>query len=346
MFQRILVPLDGSARAEEAIPTAAHLARTTGESLFLLRVIKPPVKYANAYPNSWESPELLEQIRERSEAEAHDYLSHVILTEHLDTIHHNIEVMDGPPVPCILQFVRDNQIDLIVMRSHGETGIKRWLLGSIAREIVRHCPVPTLIIRDASVPAIARLQELLQAVRILVPLDGSHFAESALLPAAQLSAAFASPAQGAIHLTQTVHYIREEGNKQQELIARMNKDTQTEAEAYLKNVEQRFYTGDLAQFHLQVTSSVVPHADRTEIWKCIIEEAEQARIRSLHSPTFGDVTDCAGCDIIAMATHGRHGLQHLLEGSITESVLDASRHPLLVVYTQAEEKEEETAVKE
>jgi len=345
MFQRILVPLDGSERAEEAIPTAAHLARTTGASLFLLRVVKPAMAYVSAYSYNWEPPEFLGEVEDQVETEAHDYLARLTLTEHLDTIPHHIEVMSGIPVPRILQFVRENQIDLIVMRSHGETGIKRWFLGSVARGVVRHSRAPALIIRDACTPTFTKLQELLHSIRILVPLDGSPFAESALLPAAQLSAAFASPAQGAIHLMQTVHSINKEGDKHKELAARINEDTHAEAQAYLKNVGQRFSTGDLARFHLQVTSSVVPHADHTEIWKRIIEEAGQAQVRSFHSPALGDVTECAGCDIIAMATHGRHGWQHLLEGSITESVLDASQHPLLVVYTpSSEEREEETPV--
>jgi nucleotide-binding universal stress UspA family protein len=341
MFQRILVPLDGSERAEEAISTAAYLARNTGASLFLLRIVGPSATYVSPYPYGWDSSGLYRQVEVQAETEAHDYLSRLILTAHLDTIHHHIEVLNGLAVPRILQFVRENQIDLIVMRSHGETGFKRWLLGSVARGIVRHSPAPTLIIRDASMPTFTKLQELLHTIRILIPLDGSHFAESALLPAAQLSATFASPAQGAIHLMQTVHLISEKSDKHKDVIDKINKDTYTEAAAYLKNVKQRFSTGDLAQYHLQVTSSVVPHADRTEIWKRIIEEAEQAQVQSIHSPTLGDVTECASCDIISMATHGRHGLQHLLEGSITESVLDASSHPLLVVHTQTKEGEEE-----
>jgi nucleotide-binding universal stress UspA family protein len=346
MFQRILVPLDGSARAEEALPTAAYLARTTGASLFLLRVVIPSFTYASTYPYSGEFSNVMERVIEEGQAEAYDYLSRLVLTQHLDDIHHYVAVEGGTPIPLILHFIHENQIDLIVMRSHGATGIKRWLLGSVAREIVRRSPVPALIIRDACGPAISKPQELQHAPRILVPLDGTHFAESALLPAAQLSAALASPAQGAIHLTWTILYIREDGERHKELIAKINKDTRAEAEAYLKNVEQRFYTGDLAQFHLQVTSSVVPHSDHSEIWKCIIEEAGQAQLRSLSSPASGDVPACAGCDVIAMATHGRHGLEHLLEGSVTESVLDASTYPLLVIRPEGvkaeKEPEEET----
>ena len=129
----------------------------------------------------------------QAETEARDYLSRLVLTEHLDAIDHHLEVLDGMPSSRIVQFVRENQIDLIVLRSHGATGIKRWLLGSVARDLVRHSPAPALIIRDACTPVFTKLQELLQSIRILVPLDGSRLAESALLPAAQLSAAFASP---------------------------------------------------------------------------------------------------------------------------------------------------------
>jgi nucleotide-binding universal stress UspA family protein len=331
MFQRILVPLDGSEQALEALPVAAYLARTTGASLALLRVVTPDLTYVGTYPYSWEPPELLEQTQERRQAEAHDYLSRIVLTEGLDTIHHYVQVLDGTPVPCILQFARENRIDLIVMRSHGATGIKRWLLGSVAQGIVRHSSVPALIIRDACAATSIRPPEAQHVRRILVPLDGSSLAESALLPAAQLSAALSSPAQGAIHLIETIHYIDEERDKHQELIARMNTETLTETQAYLKNIEQRFSSGDLAQFHLQVTSAVVAHANRAEIWERIIEEADGA----------GPVS---GCDIIAMATHGRHGLERLLMGSITESVLDASTHPLLVVHAQSTEMEEEKAV--
>jgi nucleotide-binding universal stress UspA family protein len=339
MFQRILVPLDGSARAEEALPTAAYLARTTGASLFLLRVMPSSFTYISTYPYS--SRDVLERAIEDGQSEAYDYLSRLVLTEHLDAVHHYVAVEEGPPIPCILHFIHDNQIDLIVMRSHGVTGIKRWLLGSVARGIVRRSPVPTLIIRDACGPAFRKPQELHHIPRILVPLDGTHFAESALLPAAQLSAALASPAPGAIHLTQTILYVREDGEKHKETIAKINKDTRAEAEAYLRNVEQRFYTGDLARFHLQVTSSVVPHSDHAEVWKRIIEEAGQAQLRALSSPASSDVPACASCDVIAMATHGRHGLEHLLEGSVTESVLDASTYPLLVVRPEGAKTEKE-----
>jgi nucleotide-binding universal stress UspA family protein len=69
---------------------------------------------------------------------------------------------------------------------------------------------------------------------------------------------------------------------------------------------------------------VVAYTDPSEIGKRILEESE----------CIGDVPGYTGCDIIAMVTHGRHGLQHLLEGSITEHVLDSTVLPLFIVHAQ------------
>jgi nucleotide-binding universal stress UspA family protein len=69
---------------------------------------------------------------------------------------------------------------------------------------------------------------------------------------------------------------------------------------------------------------VATHRDAGKIWKRVLEESE----------CIGDLPGYTGCDIIAMATHGRHGLQHLLEGSVTEQVFDATARPILVVHGQ------------
>ena len=117
-------------------------------------------------------------------------------------------------------------------------------------------------------------------------------------------------------------------DKQKATADKINRETLADAEAYLRNVKQRFLTGDLAQLHLSVTTSVVPHTYLTEIWKRVVEESERV----------SDIPGDAGCGIIAMATHGRDGFQHLFEGSITEQVLDATTRPLLVVHTQRTEE--------
>jgi len=85
---------------------------------------------------------------------------------------------------------------------------------------------------------------------------------------------------------------------------------------------QRFQAGDLAGFKLDITSSVVAYEDAEEIVSRIIEECD----------CIGDVPGFSGCDVISMATHGRHGFQHMLWGSFTEEVFDATKQPLLIVH--------------
>src|SRR2546423_7086743 len=130
MFQHILVPLDGSPLAEEVLPLAAQLARATSASLILLRVV---TTYQNPIP--MEPVSLVEQSRKRVEAESQAYLQRVITYEHLDGIPVHIEALAGIPAQTIMQYAHTYQVDLIIMRSHGETGFKRWMLGSVAQQL-------------------------------------------------------------------------------------------------------------------------------------------------------------------------------------------------------------------
>jgi nucleotide-binding universal stress UspA family protein len=261
-------------------------------------------------------------------AESLAYLERVITYEHLDGIPVRTEALAGFPAQTIMQYARTHQVDLIIMRSHGATGFKRWMLGSVAQQLVRHSSVPVLVLRHEGSSSRLDPTSLMHPPRILIALDGSPQAETALLPAAQLCAALSAPESGAIHLTYTIHHISVNGDKQQAIADKLNEEMLAEAEAYLRNVKQRFLTGDLSQLHLSVTTSVVPHSSASEIWKRVLEESEY----------IGDVSGYTGCDLIAMATHGRDGLQHLLEGSITEQVMDATSCPFLVVHVQHTEE--------
>ena len=148
MFQHILVPLDGSSLAEEALPIAARLARATSASLILLHVI---TTYQNIVPA--EPISLVEQSRKMVAAESQAYLARVITYEHLDGIHVSTEVLTGSPAQIIVQFAQTHSVGLIIMRSHGETGFKRWMLGSVAQQLIRHSPTPVLVLRNSGTPA-------------------------------------------------------------------------------------------------------------------------------------------------------------------------------------------------
>lgn len=321
MFQRILVPLDGSPRAEEALPLAAQLARSTSATLFLLCVVPPPIYSA---PIATEPAYMRANATQADLREGRAYLERVITAHHLNDIRVEKSALEGSPALTILQFAQQRQVDLLIMRSHGQTGFLRWMLGSVAQQLVRHSPIPILVLRDTHSAAQMDASTLTHPLRILVPLDGTPEAEAALSPAAQLCSALAAPGKGTIHLTRTVHQLSVKGEEEQALVEKMNREARAEAEVYLKNVSQRFLNGDLAPLHLSVTTSVVSHRDAGTIWKRVLEESE----------CIGDVPGYTGCDIIAMATHGRSGFHRLLEGSVTEQILDTSSRPLLVVHPQ------------
>lgn len=324
MFHRILVPLDGSHRAEQALPVAAQLARMTGGCVILLRVCTTTVDLA------WSAMEAtlssLEERVEAERAEATRYLDHVAASDVLDGIAIVSTVAEGVPAQCILNEAKDRIADIIVMCSHGDTGLKRWLLGSVAQKIARHSPVPVLVLREgAGIPTNLH-PEGARSVRVLVPLDGSPLAEKALLPAAHLSAALSAPLPPELHLVQVLPYAQTGKG----IVFDVKREDSTEAEAYLKQVEQRLYEGELAGIPVQVSTFIAVASD---IAGMIIDAAEGKS--SIAQDQYVDA-----CDIIAMATHGRSGFSHWLLGSITERVLSTTRLPLFIIRPPAVTHEE------
>src|SRR5436305_9901501 len=124
MFQRILVPLDGSARAERALPVAARIARTSGSSVTLLRVATTPIEFG---PYLGQSV-LLREVVNADIAHVLGYLANVAQVDDLKGIETRIAVFSGLEVATILETAKDQHVDLIVMTSHGDTGLKRWAL--------------------------------------------------------------------------------------------------------------------------------------------------------------------------------------------------------------------------
>ena len=316
MFQRILVPLDGSTRAESAVPVAARLAQASGGSVILLHVVVPPISSGKfhvpeAYPKVGTDEEL---------AEANEYLKTLAQSDKLNGITTEIQALVGAVAPTILSATQTLHADLIVLCSHGFTGFKRWMLGSIAHKLVPHSPVPILVLRDGG-PVLTTAAG--HPVRAFVPLDGSSLSESALEPAAQLVAALAPPTQRALQLLRVVDipssYGKFRSMADSYFDAEMRAEAKREDEQYLQAVAKRFAEGELAQYNLAVTTTVAIDPDVAE---AIVQAAEQA-----------EGTGGFGSHLIVMATHGRGGLQRWVLGSVAERVLHTTKLPLLVVHT-------------
>lgn len=250
MFQHILVPLDGSPRAEQALPVAARIARSTGGSLLLVQVVSPPFDYSGGWALV---PLVNQQVIDEEMASATTYLQSLAASPALSGIETRTEILFGLPVQHLLAFAAAPGIDLVVICSHGRTGFTRWVLGSVAHALVHQCTLPILVLRQGETPSSLAPINSAGPFRTLVPLDGSPLAEDALQPAAHLTAALAATGQGALHLSQVVKIFpttTEEG-----FVSELNEEALQRARTYLSQAEEHL-SPEAKDLRLSLTHSV------------------------------------------------------------------------------------------
>ncbi len=308
MFQRILVPLDGSFRAEQALPVAARIVRATGGSLLLVQVISPPVDYSGGLALV---PLMNEQVIESEMAGATDSLTAIAASRVLAGIPTSTEVQFGFPAQRLIAAAEAHGCDLVVLCSHGRTGFTRWALGSVAHTLVHQSTVPVLVLRQDNTLAHV---EMARPLCTLVPLDGSTLAEAALAPAAALTRALAAPGRSELHLVQVVKDFQSKAEAGE--VFELNEEARQRASSYLAATAERLLDTE-AGGALAVTSAVELASD---VASALLGVAEQA--------------GSGGCDLIAISTHGRGGLERWVMGSVTQRLLDTTKLPMLIVRPQ------------
>ena len=318
MFKTILVPLDGSRRAETALPVARRIAQQTGATLVLVRVVSFLSEYWPVMTSA--HPSLAQAVMDADLKQAAAYLEEVASSAELAEIAVKTTAQFGPPAPTILAVATSYNSDLIVLCSHGSAGMIHWMMGSVAEKIARHATIPVLVVREEGTHLGGPLAGLAQPLRMLIPLDGSAGAKAALEPGAELLLAMAAPGQKcALHLARV---------SKQPLSDREALDDHELAQARgsLQQTIQQIREGTLApsiaEHHLPVTWSLLLD---TDVAGALLRVAEQGEDME-GAGAFG------GCDLIAISTHGRSGFQHWMLGSITERVLHATRRPILIVH--------------
>ena len=158
LFQKILLPLDGSPKAERAIPTTIKLAKNLGSEVILLRVLEipmPSIENPPAVMQQW-----IDDTTRLAEEEAATYLAE--LAERFRAYDIPVETVIRGKVPYedILDVAREYDVDVIIMSPHGrgyqDEGIDCWTFGSVADKIVRRSPCPVLLVRGEArnVPAL------------------------------------------------------------------------------------------------------------------------------------------------------------------------------------------------
>lgn len=300
MATRILVPLDGSELAEQAIPCATMLAGGLPAELVLFRAvaIEPDAQDALGRAGVKAQPLLA-----RLATEAENYLRGRV--EELCAVGYTAQYAfrEGPAPEAILDHVASSSIDYIVMATHGYSGFKRWTHGSVAERVLQAAPVPLLLIRAGEDGRAEAYREAKLCRRILVPLDGSHLAER-ILP---VVSAVARALDSQLILFQVpIAYVSSSMTGDWYLPVQGALETaEKDAQAYLDDVAGRLAVEGLAATTALSVGSVAA---------CIVEYAE-----------------AHGVDLIAMCTHGRTGLARWALGSVADRVLRAGTKPLLLV---------------
>lgn len=140
MYDRILVPTDGSDGAHTAFEHGLALAERFGADLHVLHAVDPSL-----IPPEVGAERVIDALRES----AQDDLRELRRRGESMGIETETTIVDGGPHDAVLAFVDEHDIDLVVMGTHGRTGLGRWLLGSVTERVVRTCPVPVLTVRVA-----------------------------------------------------------------------------------------------------------------------------------------------------------------------------------------------------
>jgi len=290
MYRTILVPLDGSAFSERALPMATTLAQTMSARLVLVRAASASV-FPGADPTE-------AQCQAVEEAEGYLWALATGLSEQSLSV--EAAVPYGDAAEAILLEIGLRGADLVVMCSHGRSGLGRWIYGSVAEQVLARSPAPVLLVHPTG--EAATLGPGPEQASLLVPLDGSAFAETALPHAIALAQAFG----GTILLLRTVEpsmlaYHYPIMGLVQESLAREHR----EAEAYLSEVAE----------HLRNEGLSV---------QTIVREGWPGDVIVYRGAALGP-------RLVVMATHGRTGVLRLLLGSVALEVVRRSPLPILLV---------------
>ncbi len=295
MFRTILLPLDGSNLAESAVASTNTLAKAFDARLLLLRVLEKTAQNGCSQPTDpldWRM----------CKVEAKSYLDNLVALFHQEGTEAEAMLLDGDPAQHIVKLVSERNIGLVVLSSHGHSGLTSWNHGSVIRKVIARSQSSVMIVRayrereESGISAFYR--------RILVPLDGSKRAECVLQPAAAL-ARFCGGQLLLVHVAAPPEMPRLKVPTQEDLqlAARIVERNQEEMEKLLEQLKSRLRvsceTRILSGDHVAAT---------------LHEFAREEKI-----------------DLVALSAHGYSGKAKWPYGSIASTFIEYGFTPLLIV---------------
>lgn len=302
MIDQVMVPLDGSEFGESVLPTAVAVATAAdaGMTLVHVHVAHVPEHLLSNTQYHFEGVDLGEYDRRDRDGETR-YLEGVAgraersLGRPVETV-----LLEGSVPDALVEHLRAAGSGLVVMATHGRTGLSRAWLGSVADGLVRHAPWPVLLVRPSSAEGDGAPPDSID--HILLPLDGSACAEGALPTVAALAVATGAE----LELVQVLQPSGILGTRVLPMSLAALQEARRRAEGYLAEVAER-----LEERGIECSTRVVEHVHPA---RGILEEAREGE------PA-----------MVAMATHGYGGVSRAVLGSVADKVLRGIDRPLLVV---------------
>lgn len=280
-IDKVLYPTDFSDHAGAALPWALRMAEKHGAELHLLHALVLHAADEARVEARWE--ELAEEARAELRAMAEEGPVPIVRLEPA--------VRKGvAPAPVILEYAAEADVDLIVIGSHGRRGLRRLLLGSVAEEVVRTASCPVLTVRRAD----GREHEVPSLDRILAPTDFSKHARSGVEVAAALSATFGSE----LHLLHVVEQA-------------------VYPDFYFPVSVPAWDIGELRQRAAERLEELAEEV-RSDGGAGVKTRAEVAVGRA--AAEIADHAEEIDADLIVIASHGIHGLERILLGSVAARV--------------------------
>jgi len=295
MFSHLLVPLDGSTLAECTLPHIAALARDHTAKISLLRVLDPT--HASTQPRPVDPFDW--QIRK---VEAETYLRSVSGRLEAIGLQAEAHLVEGRAAETVIEFAAEQQVDCILLSSHGQSGISGWNVSSVVQKIILRANRSVLIVRayDTNPTGL----EGLKYGRILLPLDGSSRAEVVLTTASALA-----KAHGAEILAVNVVRVPEMPRRTPptpedlELASQLTERNRVEAARYLDEIQARLD---------------VPIETRV-----LVADNVNAALHRL--------SESEAVDLVILSAHGYSGETKWPYGSVVVSFIAYGSTPLLVI---------------
>lgn len=306
MLDHILVPLDGSPLAECVLPHTVAMAQAFDAQVTLLQVLgRAPTtgRIQSVDPLSWH-------IRK---AESGSYLDGLVPRLQKVGLQTEKALLEGQAAERIMEFARDRNASLIILSSHGRSGLSGWNISGVAQKIILRACIPTMIIR--AYRSVTSDLTGLRYKRILVPLDCSRRAECAL-PLATTLARFHESRLLLAHVVSKPEMPRRAPHTQNEieLAHQLTELNQLEANRYLEQLQSRLSVD--APSHLQVSDNA--------------------------AATLHELVAQENIDLVVLSAHGYSGGTKWPYGSVALNFIAYGATPLLIVQDLSQDELEST----